>query len=155
MGLRVHLKRHASPAGVDALGLKRFAKAVLCGEDVTEGGLTIVLTDNEGIREFNSRFRGRDTPTDVLSFPLHEDDETGVYLGDIIVSVEQAKRQAGRFDNDPESELARLVSHGILHVLGYDHHTPADGRKMKMAERKALALFCPGTLWPGGGEETA
>ena len=49
MGLRVQLKRHAQPAGVDTLGLKRFAKAVLRGEDVTEGGLTIVLTDNEGI----------------------------------------------------------------------------------------------------------
>jgi len=155
VGLRVHLKRHAKPAGVDTLGVKRFAKAVLRGEDVTEGGLTIVLTDNEGIRELNSRFRGRNTATDVLSFPLHEDDEAGMYLGDVIVSVEQAKRQAGRFNNDPESELARLVSHGILHILGYDHHTPADGRKMKTAERRALAFFNPGTLWPGGGEETA
>jgi probable rRNA maturation factor len=155
VGLRVHLKQHVKPPGVDLQGLKRFAKAVLRGEDVTEGGLTIVLTDNEGIREFNSRFRGRDAATDVLSFPLHEADESGMYLGDVIVSVEQAKRQAGRFHNDPETELARVVSHGILHILGYDHHTSVDGRRMKSAERKALAVLTPGTLWPGGGEETA
>jgi probable rRNA maturation factor len=54
--------------------------------------------------------------------------------------------QAPRFGTDPDAELARLVAHGLLHLLGYDHHTPADGRRMKAAERRALQGFLPGTL---------
>ena len=155
MGLRVHLRRHGKFVGVDPLGVKRFAKTVLRGENVSEGGLTIVLTDNQGIRELNSHYRGQDRHTDVLSFPLHEEDEAGMYLGDVVVSVERAREQAPRFDNDIESELARLISHGILHILGYDHHTSADGKKMKAAERRALARFAPGSLFPEGDEGTA
>ena len=146
MGLRVHLKKHRKHPGVDSPGVKRFARSVLRGEDVAEGGLTIVITDNEGIRGFNARFRDKDRPTDVLAFPLHEEDESGMYLGDVIVSLEQARDQAPRFENDFESEFARLISHGILHLLGYDHHTPSEGKKMKAAERRALSRLDPGSL---------
>ena len=150
MGLRVHLKQHRKHASVDSRGLKRFAKSILRGEDVSEGGVTIVITDNQGIRGFNARFRDQDRPTDVLAFPLHEEDESGVYLGDVIVSLEQARDQAPRFENDLESEFARLISHGILHLLGYDHHSPSDGKKMKAAERRALSRLEPGTLLTDG-----
>lgn len=146
MALRVHLSRLAGPLEVDPLGVKRFARAVLRGEGLTDGGLTLVLTDDAAVRELNARFREKDRATDVLSFPLHEEGEGGLYLGDVIISTERARAQAPRFHNDEESELARLIAHGILHVLGYDHHRPADGRKMKAAERRALAAFVPGTL---------
>jgi probable rRNA maturation factor len=146
--LRVHLKRDVKVAGADGSGIRRFAKSVLRGEDVEEGGVTIVLTDDEGIRELNRRFRGLDRATDVLSFPLGEEDEAGVYLGDVVVSLDRALAQAPRFGSDPETELARLISHGILHLLGYDHQVPADARKMKEAERHALLELAPGTLWP-------
>ena len=150
MGLRVHLKQHRKHVGVDSPGVKRFAKSILRGEDVAEGGLTIVITDNKGIQGFNARFRGMDRPTDVLAFPLHEEDESGIYLGDVIVSLEQARDQAPRFENDFESEFGRLISHGILHLLGYDHHTPSEGKKMKTAERRALSRLEPGTLLVDG-----
>lgn len=149
MSLRVHLKRQDARRGVDPYGIRRLAKAVLRGEGVVSGAVTLVLTDDAGIRDLNGRFRDKDRPTDVLAFPLHEEDELGeVYLGDVIISIERAREQAPRFRNDPESELARLVVHGLLHLLGYDHHRPADGRKMKAAERRALAHFEPGRLWP-------
>jgi probable rRNA maturation factor len=146
--LRVHLRREDGSKGVDALGLRRFAKSVLAGEGVASGGITVVLTGDAGIRGLNARHRGIDRATDVLAFPLHEEiPGEGVYLGDVIVSLERARAQSGRFGNDPEAELARLLAHGILHLLGYDHHAPADGRRMKGAERRALSGFRPGSLW--------
>jgi len=154
VSLRVHLKRDAKHPAVDAAGVKRFIKDVLRSQAVEDGGVTIVLTDDAGIRDLNGRFRGRDQVTDVLAFPLHEDDGAGVYLGDVIVSLPRALAQAPRFHNDPESELARLMAHGVLHLLGYDHHTPADGRRMKAAERLALHRFTPGTLLPDPGADT-
>lgn len=151
MSLRVHLKRVVKRPAVDAAGVKRFIKHVLRSEQVAEGGITVVLTDDAGIRDLNARFRGRDRATDVLAFPLGEDDGTGLYLGDVIVSLPRAVEQAPRFHNDAESELARLLAHGVLHLLGYDHHSPADGRRMKQAERRVLAGLEPGTLLPEGG----
>ncbi len=153
MALRIHLNRQAGWPTIDPVGVKRFARAVLRGEDVADGGLTLVITDDAGIRDLNARFRDKDRATDVLSFPLHEEDEAGLYLGDVIISGERAREQAPRFHNDEEAELARLIAHGILHILGYDHHRPADGRRMKAAERRALTAYVPGTLLrsPKGG----
>lgn len=151
MSLRVHLKRDAKRPAVDAAGVKRFIKDVLRSEQVEDGGVTIVLTDDAGIRDLNGRFRGRDRVTDVLAFPLGEDDGAGLYLGDVVVSLPRALEQAPRFHNDPERELARLMAHGLLHLLGYDHHTPAEGRRMKAAERRALARLAPGSLLPDTG----
>jgi probable rRNA maturation factor len=146
--LRVHLRRQAAAGGVDPLGLRRYVKGVLQGEGVAAGGITVVLTDDAGIRDLNARHRGLDCPTDVLAFPLHEElPDEGVYLGDVIVSLQRARDQAGRFHNDPEAELARLLAHGVLHLLGYDHHSPGDGKRMKGAERRALARYLPGELW--------
>ncbi len=105
-----------------------------------------MLTDDAGIRKLNARFRNQDRHTDVLAFPLHDTDDIGLYLGDVVVSIERAREQAPRFNNDFESELARLIVHGILHLLGYDHHTSSDGKKMKARERLALERFTPGSL---------
>ena len=147
--MRLYLRRQTRKPAVDSLAVKRFARGVLRGEGIREGAVTLVLTDDRRIQDLNQRFRDKDRPTDVLAFPLHEEDETGEsYLGDIIISLERAVEQAPRFHNTPDAELARLVSHGILHLLGYDHHSPADGKRMKAAERRALLGHLPGTLIP-------
>jgi probable rRNA maturation factor len=142
MGLRVHLRRRGVPAAVDAAGVKRFARSLLREEGVRDGAVTLVLTGDREIRELNARFRDLDRPTDVLAFPLDDPD----YLGDVVISVERAREQAPRFRNDFEAELARLIAHGLLHLLGHDHHTPAEGRRMRAAERRALAGYLPGSL---------
>jgi probable rRNA maturation factor len=118
---------------------------VLRGEGRGSVSITVVLTDDPRIQELNREFRGLDRPTDVLAFPA-DPDPADPYLGDVVVSVERTTAQAPRFHNDPETELARVVAHGILHLLGYDHHAPADGRRMKAAERRALELYEPGML---------
>lgn len=157
--MRVHLRGAVVSDGLRPAGVKRFVRSVLRGEDVVDGGVTVVLTDDTRMRALNSRFRDRDIATDVLAFPFHDDpdhpeeleDDAGAYLGDVVVSLERAREQAPRFHNDPETELARLLAHGLLHLLGYDHHHPHDGRRMKAAERRALAGFLPGTLWEPPG----
>lgn len=140
----MHLQGATGSGGLQPSGIKRFARDVLKQEAVAEAAVTIVFTDDAGIRDLNARFRDMDRVTDVLAFPLRDEDG---YLGDVIISLERARAQAPRFQNDPEAELARLIVHGLLHLLGYDHHRPQDGRRMKAAERRALALFEAGSLW--------
>ena len=140
----MHLQGATGSGGLQPSGIKRFARDVLKQEGVAEGAVTIVFTDDAGIRDLNARFREMDRATDVLAFPLRDEDG---YLGDVIISLERARAQAPRFQNDPEAELARLIVHGVLHLLGYDHHRPQDGRRMKAAERRALALFEAGSMW--------
>lgn len=86
----------------------------------------MVLVDDEQIRELNRRFRRKDKATDVLSFTMNEDGN----LGDIAISVETTKRNARRYGVTYRTELKRLVIHGVLHVLGYDH-----GQRMRNAEK--------------------
>jgi len=105
---------------------------------------SVTLTDNETIKELNLEHRGIDRATDVLSFPIIEyvdgepqiqpgdiDPDSGrVFLGDIIISVEKAFEQAGNFGHSVERELSFLAVHGALHLLGYDHETETDEKRM-------------------------
>jgi probable rRNA maturation factor len=92
------------------------------------GQVTLVVTDDQGIQALNHDFLGRDVPTDVLAFDAQADaggfvaaPEISCYLGDVIVSYPRAVVQAEEAGHSTEQELALLVIHGILHLLGYDH----------------------------------
>lgn len=110
--------------------------------------VSVTFTDNEGIRELNKRFRGIDRPTDVLSFPLFDyegeseeppvDELTGM-LGDVVLSLEQAEKQAEEFGHSFEREAAFLTVHSMLHLLGYDHETgDADEADMRQRQRAIM-----------------
>jgi probable rRNA maturation factor len=86
---------------------------------LSEGEISLTLLDDDSIRELNRTYLGKDMPTDVLSFALHEDDDA--VLGDVYVGYEQAANQAVEAGISLEEELARPSIHGTLHVLGYDH----------------------------------
>ena len=112
--------------------------------------ISLMFTDNEGIREINREYRDIDSPTDVLSFPMLEfgDDEEDaefetenglVLLGDIVISVERAREQAEEYGHSFRRELAFLTAHSMLHLLGYDHIDDAEGEK-EMTERQSRAL---------------
>lgn len=105
--------------------------------------LTLRLTNDAEIQTLNRQFRAKDQPTDVLAFaalevdsPLPEDDEP-LYLGDIAVSVETAQRQATEQGHGLEIELAWLATHGLLHLLGWDHPDDAQLAAM-LAEQRSL-----------------
>jgi len=96
--------------------------------------LSIALVTDREIRRLNLRWRRKDRPTDVLSFPLEEPGN----LGDVVISMDTARRQAKEGGWPLAAELRRLLAHGILHCRGYDHESAADARRMAAAERRLL-----------------
>jgi len=108
--------------------------------------ISVTFTDNEGIRRLNNDFRGIDKPTDVLSFPMMDFEDTDEppvddaenMLGDIVLSLEKAQEQAESFGHSVEREIAFLCIHSTLHLLGYDHINASDEIQMRIAQRKAL-----------------
>uniref|UniRef100_A0A7C4KKZ6 Endoribonuclease YbeY n=1 Tax=Anaerolinea thermolimosa TaxID=229919 RepID=A0A7C4KKZ6_9CHLR len=106
-----------------------------------EVDLTIVFDDDVRIQELNRQFSGINAPTDVLSFPANVvDPETGrLYLGDMIISVPRAQAQAVEAGLQLEEELKILVVHGVLHLLGFDHSTDVDKKKMWATQENILA----------------
>ncbi|MCX8029414.1 MAG: rRNA maturation RNase YbeY [Brevinematales bacterium] len=94
--------------------------------------ITILLCKNEEIKEYNSKYRQKDYPTDVLSFPYGEKIGRYTYLGDIIISIDKVHEQSKEFEVSEFEEFLRLLVHGILHLLGYDHETSEEDEKIMM-----------------------
>ena len=105
--------------GVSEDLLRSAVDLVLREAGVSDGEISLALLDDQAIRELNRTYLGRDRPTDVIAFALHEEGES--VLGDIYVGHEQAVRQAGDLAVPLIEELVRLAIHGTLHVLGHDH----------------------------------
>ena len=111
--------------------------------------LGLHLVSDATIRALNAEHRGQDVHTDVLSFPLHATPDARqmpfvlppaepVSLGDVVVSLPRAREQAHTFGHSTARELAYLVAHGVLHVLGYDHEMPDERERMRQREEEAL-----------------
>ena len=109
--------------------------------DVTE--VSISFMDKNEIQALNRDHRGKDTATDVLSFPVNDALAIGPGrpLGDIAICMDIARQQAEEYGHSLERELAFLVVHGMLHLLGYDHETPEDEAKMCAAQDEILGLL--------------
>ncbi|TCL34994.1 putative rRNA maturation factor [Anaerospora hongkongensis] len=110
--------------------------------------VSLVFCDDAYIQNLNRDYRGKDQPTDVLSFALNEGEEpeivdgpAQVLLGDIIISLETAARQAEEYNHSLEREVAYLTVHGMLHLLGYDHMTEEDKAEMRLEEEHVLSLL--------------
>jgi len=107
--------------------------------------VVVLLAGDERIRELNRLWRGKDQPTDVLSFSQLEGEAVGgeeaELLGDIVVSVDTLRRQARDGDWSDEEELARLLLHGLLHLIGYDHERGADELLMKEQEGRLAGIL--------------
>lgn len=141
--ITVELTVEAPDLDVQALGV--LAQRVMDGEHVAEGsGISILVTDDEEVRQLNRQFLGIDEPTDVLSFP--DDDSDGFpagdeapYLGDIAIALPTATRQAQEHGHSLDAEVAHLLVHGILHLRGYDHvDNPVEEAKMRAREEDYL-----------------
>ncbi len=116
---------------------------------LAEAELSLVLVSDAVMRRLNRDWRGKDRPTDVLSFAQAEGPggAPAGLLGDVVISLDTARRQAAERAAPLGSELDRLLVHGVLHLLGYDHErSPAEARRMQRRER-ALARRMAG---PGG-----
>jgi len=102
--------------------------------------ISVYITDDEEIRKLNKTYRGKDKATDVLSFPLDENFEGYRLLGDIVISQDTAERQARELGHSLKEEVKRLLIHGLVHLLGYDHEKGGEEeKKFKELEEKILS----------------
>lgn len=126
---------------VDEGQLSSLARHTLVAEDVAEGELSVLLVTADHIKRLNARFAGDDYATDVLSFPMMEDEEASEMLGDVVMCPEVAMRNARRIGHALEDELQMLLVHGTLHLLGYDHQGQEDKAAMDRRTREILDSF--------------
>lgn len=109
--------------------------------------VSVLFTDDKFIKSLNNKYRGVDKPTDVLSFSLREgsvknpEAESDKFLGDIIISVETARRQADNLNHSMEKELTVLLIHSLLHLTGYAHEEDKDYKIMREKESEILKIF--------------
>lgn len=123
---------------VDRRAAANLATAVLERIGRADAELTIIFIRDAAMQQLNRDYRGKDKPTDVLSFAYHESDdgfaESDTHLGDVVISVETAARYAAEFGLTFDREIEHLIIHGTLHLAGYDHET--DHGEMNRLERK-------------------
>ena len=103
--------------------------------------ISITFASDQFVRKLNKQYRGIDRPTDVLAFSMQEGEWAEIQpqiLGDVVISVDTASRQAQEMGNDLNQELTILLVHGILHLAGYDHMQKEDAQKMRAMERTIL-----------------
>ena len=113
-------------------------------DDSLEHEVSIVLSDDAQLQTLNRDYRQQDKPTDVLSFEGQNPD--GIYLGDIIISMERCAEQASEANHSLDDELALLVIHGVLHLVGYDHATDEERETMWQVQRNAQKTALARTL---------
>ena len=125
----------AAPQAQDLI--QAAAAAALRQAEFDGDAVTILLTDDDSVRDLNARFRGKDYATNVLSFPAPQNPEG--HLGDIALAFDVCAREAAEQGKPLVHHLQHLVAHGVLHLLGYDHETDAEAEHMEGLERVILA----------------
>ncbi len=157
MALIVDVDVRIAQSDADRLELESFltrvGSQVLSAEGWNDAEVSVVVTGDDEIKALNREFRGKDEPTDVLSFPLEEWDleegedesELGdpsppeVLLGDVVISLERAAAQSDEYGHSLQRELGFLLVHGVLHLLGYDHETDEERQAMREREEAILS----------------
>jgi probable rRNA maturation factor len=135
---------------INAVALRSYVGRVREALELGVNDFNVCLVDNESIRRLNSLYRGKDAPTDVLSFPWEAEDGSGVrgaaaefrdFLGDIVIGVETARENARADGHSTQDEICLLVLHGVLHLLGYDHELDhGEMTRLELSLRERLAL---------------
>lgn len=142
----VQLQNDQEVCKVDSQRLKSHAEKFMRTLERQDDELSILLVDDTNIQNLNRQHRNIDSATDVLSFPQAEGDEfISHMLGDVVISVETAERQAAEHQFSLEQELVLLLIHGLLHLLGYDHErSPEDEKIMNVKTWELFGLIYPG-----------
>ena len=113
--------------------LKELADNLLLDKGINDAEVSITFVGNSKIKELNKTYRDKDEVTDVLSFPIDEE-----LLGEVIISLPRALEQAEDYGHSLRREVAFLMVHGLLHILGYNHKSDADKAEMRKAEEELL-----------------
>jgi probable rRNA maturation factor len=144
----IYYRNDVRRSGVDGRALVATAKRLLAAIGERDSAISLSLIGDGAMRELNRDYRGKDAATDVLSFPMEHAPAPDAerLLGDVVISVDTAARQATEYDATLQRELYRLLIHGLLHLAGHDHVRAAERRVMEREERRlAAAIALP---WP-------
>lgn len=114
--------------------LKRAAKAVCKAEKTKTVSVTLVLANDRRVKKLNALFRGKNKPTNVLSFPDGHKEGKAIHLGDVVLAYETIAREARLQKKEFKAHAMHLTVHGVLHLLGYDHEKPKEAEKMESRE---------------------
>ncbi len=149
----------ASEKAISAREIKRRMRVMMRQRQIDKREISIVITDDKSIHKLNKEYRHKDKPTDVLSFSLQEGEfieHARGALGDIVVSLETAARQARENQRTLLEEVTFLLAHGLLHLLGYDHQTDKEERTMNRETETLLVPFSkPPKTSPAGAPKKA
>ena len=142
--MTIEFARRGAGREYPSANLKKIAASILTAVEQSHAELSVALVGDQEMRPLNAKFRKKNKTTDVLSFPADPAlPAQADLLGDVIISVEQAKRQAGDRKTSLEIEIVTLLIHGILHLLGYDHERSQRKAKiMATREQKLLSHLC-------------
>ena len=155
--LEVDVVRHAAAwgeAGVtDALLARAARAAFLAAPSLKQGTyeVTLLLTDDEEMQALNRTWRGKDAPTNVLSFPLEERISEPGLLGDVALAYETTLKEAREANLVLADHISHLVVHGVLHLVGFDHEQDEEAERMENLERAALASIGIADPYPDEG----
>ncbi len=148
MNLRIDRQVHIELTEKEEQSLKWLDRALLSAAEIEQenhAAVSVQIVDDVTIQQLNWQYRQIDQPTDVLSFPQWEADEEKLsipdeptILGDIVISMTRAKQQAAEWGHSLERELGFLAVHGFLHLLGYDHQTPEEEKRMFARQEEIL-----------------
>ncbi len=148
----VHVLRGngAWPAESEEIVTRAVKAALAVARSAHRGDeLAVLLTDDTQLADLNMRFRNREGPTDVLSFPgVSDADDAPAHIGDIAIAYERCSRDAADLGRPLAFHLSHLVIHGVLHCLGHDHEREEEARAMESCERAALAILGWGEPYP-------
>lgn len=143
--MRVEVSRQATKSRVVSTAEVRAAsEAMLRALKLPRAELSVLLCDDATIHALNRDYRKKNKPTDVLAFAMREGDDghlAGDLLGDVIISLETATRQARERGVASRDEVMMLLAHGLLHLLGWDHQTDADDQRMRAETDRMLAVI--------------
>jgi probable rRNA maturation factor len=145
----IYYRNDVRRSGVDGRALVATARRLLAAVGERGAALSLSLVNDDSIRSLNQQYRGKDAATDVLSFPLEDETASAPrerLLGDVVISVDTARRQADAYAAPLQREIYRLLIHGLLHLKGHDHEEAGERRVMRREERRlADAIALP---WP-------
>jgi len=143
--MRIHILNRRRTRTPRARSLRARIAAILAAVGRGDAELSVVFAGDAEIAALNRQWRGKEGPTDVLAFPQAEGefaDVTPALLGDVVISVDTAARQAKAAGHTLARELDILLTHGILHLAGYDHEQgPREARRMRAKERRVASLL--------------
>lgn len=130
--------------GIDTKPFSKYISKLKKATTLHGGELNVVFVNDQYIRALNKSYRGKDAPTDVLSFNYEMEGSDSQLLGEVYISVETAKRQAKEHKHTFGDEIVKLIVHGILHIHGYDHEKDSDYKKMYKIEHEVLGKVAGG-----------